>query len=385
MGLTRMNTKLGMAVAVATVALWIGAGCEQAVAAREESAGAERHEGHDHGAQGDHGEQKVQGAQEESGKGEEESEHEAHGDHEGHGEAEEKGEHGDHEGHGEAEEKGGHGEHAGEDAQSGLSVAKLLHAGVVFASAESAHVDDGVQLLGTIRPDGDRLAHVTPRFPGIVREVRVVAGAEVQAGDVMAVLESSDSLAPYELKALIAGTVIEKHLTRGESVDRDKQAFVVADLSTVWVNLSVYQKDLERVRVGDRVQVRAPQGETASEGTITYITPGVDEDTRTATARVALPNTDRRWRPGMFVVAYALALHPADLVVPTSAIQTLEGRTVVFVAVGDAVEPRPVVLGHRGETVVEVLDGLQRGERVATQNTFLLKAELGKNEAKHEH
>lgn len=272
-----------------------------------------------------------------------------------------------------------------DDAPSPLSVKALEHGGVKFVPADSGHVDDGVELLGTVRPNGDGLAHITPRFPGIVRDVRANVGDNVKAGDILAVVESSESLAPYELKTLINGTIIAKHLTRGEAVDRDKQAFVIADLSSVWVNLSIYQKDLDRVRLGERVHVAASQEDAAAEGTITYLTPGLDDRTRTATARVTLPNPDRRWRPGMFVVAYALSPHPAAVVVPSGAIQTLEGQTVVFVAEGDKVEPRAIVPGHRGKTVVEVMSGLRAGERVAASNTFLLKAELGKSEAEHDH
>jgi cobalt-zinc-cadmium efflux system membrane fusion protein len=246
-------------------------------------------------------------------------------------------------------------------------------------------VDDGVQLLGTVHPNGDRLAHITPRFPGIVRDSQKKIGDVVRTGEVLAVVESSESLAPYELKTLIDGTIIEKHLTRGEAVDRDKQAFVVADLSSVWVELSVYQRDLERVRMGDTVRVRAGDKGAAAEGTIAYITPGVDEAMRTATARVVLPNPEGRWRIGTFVEAFVVSPHAAALVVPTAAIQTLEGKSVVFVAEGDRVEPRTVTLGHRGETLIEVLSGAESGDRVATANSFLLKAELGKSEAEHAH
>lgn len=288
--------------------------------------------------------------------------------------------------HGKRAEGGAKDEHGhDEDASSSLSVKALEHGGVTFVAADSGHVDDGVELLGTVRPNGDGLAHITPRFPGIVRDVRANVGDNVRAGAVLAVVESSESLAPYELKTLIDGTIIAKHLTRGEAVDREKQAFVIADLSSVWVNLSIYQKDLDRVRLGERVHVLANLESAASEGTITYLTPGLDDRTRTATARVTLANPDRRWRPGMFVVAYALSPHPAAVVVPSGAVQTLEGQTVVFVAEGDRVESRLVVLGHRGKTVVEVLTGLRPGERIAATNTFLLKAELGKGEAEHDH
>lgn len=282
-------------------------------------------------------------------------------------------------------EEQGHDEHEEHEGGAALVPEELEHAGVAFVTVGPGYVDDGVELLGAVRPNGDRLAHITPRFAGIVREVRKNVGDRVRAGEVLAVLESSESLAPYQLTTLIDGIIIEKHLTRGEAVDRETPCFVIADLSTVWVDLAVYQKDMARVRLGQSVRVRAADGGPEGEGSISYLTPALDEATRTATARVELPNLEGQWRPGMFVTARALAEHEARLVVPTGALQTLKGRDVVFVADEHGVEPRPVTLGHRGETVVEVLSGLEPGARVASANTFLLKAELGKGEAEHEH
>ncbi|MGH7340511.1 MAG: efflux RND transporter periplasmic adaptor subunit, partial [Candidatus Rokuibacteriota bacterium] len=208
-----------------------------------------------------------------------------------------------------------------------------------FTTVGAGYVDDGVELLGAVRPNGDRLAHITPRFAGIVREVRRNVGDRVRAGEVLAVLESSESLAPYQLTTLIDGVIIEKHLTRGEAVDRETQCFVIADLSSVWVDLAVYQKDVARVSLGQRVRVRAAESGPEGEGTISYLTPSLDEVTRTATARVELPNAEGQWRPGMFVAARALAEHEARLVVPTGALQTMNGRDVVFVADEHGVEP----------------------------------------------
>lgn len=284
---------------------------------------------------------------------------------------------------GKHDEEDGHGEQGhGEAAE--LSIDKLERAGVTFSTVGPGHVDNGVQLLGTVRPNGNQLAHITPRFPGIVRESKKNVGDTVRAGDLLAIVESSESLSTYELRTLIDGTIIERHLTRGEAIDRERQAFVVADLSTVWVELSVYQRDLDRVRVGQTVRVRIGTDGPQAEGTIDYITPGVDESMRTATARVVLPNPEGWWRLGSFVEAYAVSPDPAPLVVPNTALQTLEGKSVVFVAEKDHVEPRAVTLGHRGETLVEVVSGLTAGERVATANSFLLKAELGKGKAEHE-
>ncbi len=298
-------------------------------------------------------------------------------------------------GHGhDHDEKTGHaddGEHGDGDADEHgstavrLTAGQMAYFGVTVVEAGPGSVDLGVHLPGEIRPNGDRLAHIVPRFPGIVRDVRKNVGDRVEAADVLAVIESSESLAPYELKTLIAGTVIEKHLTPGEAVDREEQAFVIADLATVWVDLSVYQKDLLLVRTGQSVHIDGGPGLPEATGTISYITPVVDQPTRTATARVVLANPEGTWRPGMFVNAHVLDPVQADIVVPRSAMQLVAQAPVVFVETAKGFEPRPITIGRAGDTHVEIVDGLGAGERFVATNSFLLKAELGKGEAAHEH
>lgn len=257
--------------------------------------------------------------------------------------------------------------------------------GITVATAAPGPVDTGLEMLGEVRANGDRVAHLVPRFPGIVRDVTKTVGDRVVAGDVLAVIESNQSLAPYELRTLTPGVIIARHITRGEAVDRDRDAFVIADLSTVWIDLSVYQRDMGRVAVGQRVHVRGGRDMPEAEGTIAYLTPTVDQPTRTLTARVVLPNPDGRWRPGLFVTARVLDPTPAAVVVPRTAIQRLDGRTVVFVAREDGWQPREVGLGRTGTRVAEIVDGLRPGERYVATGSFVMKAELGKGEAGHEH
>src|SRR5262249_4893380 len=154
----------------------------------------------------------------------------------------------------------------------------------------------------------------------------------VRAGDVLAVVESDQSLAPYELRSPIDGTIIDRHFTRGASVDRGAEGFVVADLDTVAIELAVAQEDVDRVVVGSAVRVAAAPGVADVEARVAWVGPVVDETTRTATARVVLPNGDGRWRPGTFVTARVLEAALAGVVVPRAAIQTLAGQPVVFVA-----------------------------------------------------
>ncbi len=257
--------------------------------------------------------------------------------------------------------------------------------GIALETAGPGTIDSFTELPGEVRPNGDRLAHIVPRYPGIVREVRKTVGDTVKAGEVLAVVESSESLATYQLTTAIDGVVIEKHLTQGEAIDRDKGAFLVADLANVWVDLAVFQKDLDKVARGQTVRIGAGKEVAPAEGVVSYLTPTVDPPTRTATARVVLPNGDGRWRPGMFVTGRVLAPVQASLVVPLTAVQTYEGNPVVFVERDQGFEPRPIVLGARGESLVAVLSGLEPGERFVASNSFLLKAELGKGEAGHEH
>jgi cobalt-zinc-cadmium efflux system membrane fusion protein len=242
------------------------------------------------------------------------------------------------------------------------------------------------ELPGEVVVNADRLAHVVPRFPGIAREVKKQLGDRVEAGEVLAVIESNESLSPYEVKSLIGGTVIGKHITLGEFVRDDADVYVVADLSSVWVNVTVYARDLPRVRQGQRVTVGATGWPETAEGRIAYVGPVVGEATRTAVARVELANPRGTWRPGLFVTA---AVQVEEAAVPVAvadeAVQTVGGREVVFALEDGAFEARPVVTGRTDGEWVEVVSGLDAGARCAFRGSFILKSELGKGEAGHEH
>lgn len=148
-----------------------------------------------------------------------------------------------------------------------LSDAKVEASGIELAKASPGVLRDSMFLNGIVQPNQELLVQVTPRFAGIVRDVRKRIGDKVQKGDVLAVIESNQSLTPYELKASLAGTVIHRQITLGEYASEQKPAFVVADLSTVWVDFSVYRRDLNRVSVGDQVSIdRLTAGRRSTPG-----------------------------------------------------------------------------------------------------------------------
>lgn len=193
--------------------------------------------------------------------------------------------------------------------------------------------------------------------------------------------QSHISYTRYEIAAPFDGSVIEKHVTLGESLKDDVSCFTMADLSTVWVNLSVYQKDIPAVRKGQQVIISAAGN--VSDGvpaTIEYIGPLVGEETRTATARVVLPNANGQWRPGQFVTGYVSTevTEAVPVVVPKAALQTFESSTVVFVQTDKGFVPAPVTVGRGDDSHVEIIKGLEKGKRIVVEGAFLVKAEIAK-------
>lgn len=201
--------------------------------------------------------------------------------------------------------------------------------------------------------------------------------AEVDALD-----ESTETvLNEYQLRSPLKGIVIARHLTPGEKVGAltDAAPIIVADLSSVWVNLTVYQRDLVSVKPAMSVRIEFGHGIPTARGKITFVSPSLDEETRTATARIVLDNEEGQWRPGLFVTGMVTSgEETAAVVVPRSALQEIEGQTAVFIQDADGFEPRPVKLGRTGKDTVEIVEGLKAGERFVSQNGFAVKAEMEK-------
>ncbi len=201
-------------------------------------------------------------------------------------------------------------------------------------------------------------------------------------GNQPVVVEASnqdEKLAWYPLRAPFDGTVIEKHITLGEKLSDESCTFTVADLSTVWIDLNVYQKDLPLIKPGQHVVITVGLAVGKVNGKISYVGPVVGERTRTALARVVLDNTSGALRPGTFVTADVLVDNvAAKVAVPKDVIQDMDDKTIVFVQTDHGFEPRTVSLGRINDAFVEITSGLEPGEKIVTKNGFRLKAELGK-------
>jgi len=190
----------------------------------------------------------------------------------------------------------------------------------------------------------------------------------------------------YDLKAPVSGVVISKHITSGEAVKADDDIFLIADLSNVWVNIAVPEADLGAVRLGQKVSVVLENLGLKGAGTLSYIGSVIEEKTRTVTARVVIENPKEQWRPGSFVtVELVREERQVPVGVPAEAIQTIRDWSVVFVKYGNRFEARPLDLGESDGSVVEVLSGLRPGEEYVVENSFAVKAEIGKSAATHSH
>jgi len=358
-------------------------------------------------------------------------------------------------------EEGEHDEHEGEGEHEDvvkLSEQEMKEFGVEVGTAGPGMLQVHTSLPGEIRVNKDKSAHIVPRVPGIVQEVKKKLGDSVSKGELLAVIESrdladaksayltglerltsalanftreeklwgkkisseqeyinakqvlaesqielrsaeqklhalgfteeylkklpglpDDSFTRYEIVAPFDGTIVSKHITVGEVIGDESEIFVISDLSTVWVDLSVYQKDLAYIQKGQTAVIAARHGVPEIKGEISYVGQIVGEDTRTALARITIPNPQEQYRPGIFVTANVTVDEiDVPLLIPKSSLQIVEGNTCVFIQDEDGFEPHSVELGRTNETFVEVISGLAVGQRYVTKGAFTLKAQLSK-------
>lgn len=214
-----------------------------------------------------------------------------------------------------------------------------------------------------------------------LRETEIaVANAQAKLVALGAGIDGHGPLNRYEIRAPFDGMVVEKQIALGEAVKEDANIFTLSDLTTVWAEIIVSARDLNTVRVGERVRVKAASFDSEAEGTISYVGSLLGQETRTATARVTLANPKTAWRPGMFVnVEVAVGQSDATVTVLNDAIQTLNEKPTVFVRTDDGFKAQAVTLGRTDGKRTEIQRGLEPGTPYAATNSYILKAELGKS------
>ncbi len=310
---------------------------------------------------------------------------ESHGAEDGHGH-EEKGEKQGHaegkegeEGHGHGGEEEGHGE------ATELTKESADIAGVKTEEVSSASIHETIKLSGRTTLNQNTTAQVKARFPGIVREVKKGPGEMVASGDVLAMVESNESLQVYPVKSPIKGVILSRSTNVGD-VAADAPMFTITDTSDIWAEFHIFPRDIDRIKTGQKVLITSFEGGHTGEAPITTLLPIAEASSQTVVARVTLPNPEGLWRAGMTVRGdVVIAEREVPVAVKTAAIQRMEGKMVVFVQEGERYETRPVRLGAGDNEWTEVLEGLKAGERYVSEKSFQIKADIGKAGAEHEH
>ncbi len=200
--------------------------------------------------------------------------------------------------------------------------------------------------------------------------------------------DGDSDLTLYRIKAPFDGVVLKKNVSVGENVNEDTEIFTISDLSSLWALITVYPKYLSYVDRGREVILKFSNGIKEIKGKIDFISPVVGEETRTSTARVVINNPEFRYKPGMFFTALIIVPDKmAELCIPKSAVQEIDGEKYVFVKKENFFEPRKVVLGVSNHAYTEIVKGVEKGELVVVKGSFVLKAQMTKDtfEEGHSH
>lgn len=217
-------------------------------------------------------------------------------------------------------------------------------------------------------------------------EIAVEAAQQKLAALGAAPGDTAQGLARLEIRSPLSGVVVDRRITAGGVLKEDETIFQVADLASVWVDVAVPARELPQLREGMTARVRANAFEAEGQARLASIGALIGAQSRQASARLVLPNPKGLWRPGL-PVSVELQGEAAEVpvAVPVDALQTLDEARVVFVRQGQTFEARRVQTGRSDGRLVEITQGLKPGERYASRNSFIVKADLGKAEAEHAH
>lgn len=270
--------------------------------------------------------------------------------------------------------------------QTTIPAARARAAGIVSAAAGPGTIADEHEVQGLLAPIDGCMAQVTARFPGPIRALRANVGDRVRAGQPLASIDSNLSLTTYAISAPISGVVLSRQAQVGGVAGEGQLLFEIGDLSQLWVDLHIFGADTQHITAGVPVTVTRMTDGVSQATTLERVLPGTATASQSTVARATVDNLDGLWRPGAAVRArIVVASTPADVVVPLTALQSMDGRDVVFVRTGETYQARPVTLGARDARQVAVSAGLQAGEEVVVEQSYTVKADIGKAGAGHEH
>ena len=275
--------------------------------------------------------------------------------------------------------------YASYEGRTTIAQAEADAAGVKTEIAGKAVLEETITIAGRVELQPQGKSEVRAWYPGRIMEMNRIIGDRVQKGDVVARVESSSSLQTYAIPAPMSGVVTERHANVGD-VAAEQALYVLSDTTKVHAELFMFPGDAERVRVGQPVEIRSVSGGLVSRSEVEVLLPTADLNTQALLAHVELPNMNAQWRPGMGVEGSIVVSRAAvPLAVRTRALQRFRDFTVVYMKAGETYEVRMLQLGRQTPEWTEVLGGLEPGTEYVTDNAFLIRADVEKSGATHDH
>lgn len=262
------------------------------------------------------------------------------------------------------------------------AVAKALE--IETSIAGPVVLQETVSAFGQVIANAERVRDIHARFDGVIKSVAFSMGNKVEKGQTLATIESNESLKLYSIKAPISGVITSRDANPGEQSE-GHTLFTITDPSSVWVDLSIFPADQKRVQVGAAVTVNVTASEQSATGTISTINV-IAEANQSVKARMVLDNKEGKFVPGSYVKAQIkVAEHPVALAVKRTGLQAFRDFTVVYAQIGEEYEVRMLELGKQDSEWVEVLGGLEAGTHYVTENSYVIKADIEKSGAAHDH
>ena len=279
-----------------------------------------------------------------------------------------------------------HDEHGGEEMAAELSDEAMEISGIKVETAGPSVIQKILRLRGEITVNRDRFVKIGARYPGTITRVLKDIGDKVKSNEVLASIESSSARVNFDIRSGIEGVIVEKDAVRGGYANSTESLFTIVDLRTVWVELYVSHLESDLISEGNEIHIRNVDTGDSAVTKVFYVAPQVDPDTQAVLVRGSLENASNQWRPGSFVEA-EIFTHKGEAVVTVrkEAIHDLNGVTVVFVRDGDRFVAKPVKVGNMDNSLAEIREGMGASAAYASENSFIVKAELLKASAGHEH
>lgn len=266
-----------------------------------------------------------------------------------------------------------------------IAAAQAEAAGVRSEAVGPATIEETIALSGRVELQPQGRADIVAWYPGRIVSMTKEIGERVTRGETIARVTSRESLQTYSIPAPISGVVMARNANVGD-VAETSPIYVIADVRQVHAEFYVYPRDAERLRAGQPITVRSLSGDHSVRATIEAILPTADMMTQTIVAHVDLANDDGAWRPGQAVEGSAvIAATEVPLAVRTRALQRFRDFTVVFAQVGETYEVRMLELGRQTPEWTEVISGIDPGTTYVTENAFLIRADVEKTGASHDH